>query len=182
MKAIKLEPHFYYRWLLSKKIISEYKVLFSNELGTPKDFQADFSIDPQGNPKYVCTRPVPYSLKEKNEQELEQLVNLGINQPVARSQWTTPTVPVFKGDGNIRVCCDYKQTVNKARDKYPIPKTEDICILLNGGKFTKLDLSQAYQQLLLSPNSRKLLTINTHKGLFEPTMLQIAAHSESGIF
>ena len=38
--------------------------------------------------------------------------------------------------------------------------------------FTKLDLSQAYQQLL-SPKSRELLTISTHKGLFQPTRLQI---------
>ena len=35
-------------------------------------------------------------------------------------------------------------------------------------KFT----SHAYQQLVLSPESRSLLAINTHKGLFHPTRLQ----------
>ena len=44
-----------------------------------------------------------------------------------------------------------------------------------GGEFIKLDLSQAYQQLL-SLNSRELLTINTHKGLFQPTRLQFGVH------
>ena len=64
-------------------------------------------------------------------------------------------------------------------DKYPAPKTEDIFATLYGGeKFTKLDLSQAYQQLL----SRELLTVNTHKGLFQPTRLQFRVHSASGIF
>ena len=75
--------------------------------------------------------------------------------------------------------------MNKAVDcdKYPIPKTEDIFATLHGGeKFSKLDLSQAYQQLILSPNSRELLTINTHKGLFQPTRLQFEVHSASGIF
>ena len=43
-------------------------------------------------------------------------------------------------------------------------------------------MSQAYQQLLLSPRSRELLTINTHKGLFQPTRLQFGVHSASGIF
>ena len=51
-----------------------------------------------------------------------------------------------------------------------------------GEKFTKLDLSQAYQQLLLSPRSRELLTINTHKGLFQPTRLQFGVNSASEIF
>ena len=64
-------------------------------------------------------------------------------------------------------------------DKYPAPKTEDIFATVYGGeKFTKLDLSQAYQQLL----SRELLTVNTHKGLFQPTRLQFRVHSASGIF
>ena len=51
-----------------------------------------------------------------------------------------------------------------------------------GEKFTKLGLSQAYQKLLLPPKSRELLTVNTHKGLFQPTCLQFGVHSASGIF
>ena len=39
--------------------------------------------------------------------------------------------------------------------------------MLHGGeKFSKLDLSQVCQQLILSQNLRELLTINTHKGFF----------------
>ena len=45
-----------------------------------------------------------------------------------------------------------------------------------------LDLSHTYQQLLLSPKSRPLLTVNTHKGLFQPKRLQFGIHSASGIF
>ena len=68
-------------------------------------------------------------------------------------------------------------------NKYPVPKTEDLLATLNGGqKFTKLDLSQAYQQLLLDEQSSDYLTINTHKGLFQPTSLQIGVHSTAGIF
>ena len=55
--------------------------------------------------------------------------------------------------------------------------------MLHGGeKFSKLDLSQVYQQLILSHNLRELLTINTHKELFQLTRLQIGVHSASGIF
>ena len=137
------------------------------------------------NPKFFRACLVPYSLKDKIEKELDRLVKLGIYEPVYSSKWAAPIVPVFKPDGSICICGDYKQTVNTVADcdKYPVPKTEDIFATLHGGeKFTKLDLSQAYQQLLLSPKSRELLTVNTHKGLFQPTHLQIGVHSASGIF
>ena len=76
-------------------------------------------------------------------------------------------------------------TVNKVAncDKYPVPKTEALLTTLNGGqKFIKLDLSQAYQQLLLDVKSFDYLTINMHKGIFRPTRLQFGVHSAEGIF
>ena len=68
-------------------------------------------------------------------------------------------------------------------DKYPVPKTEALLATLNGGqKFTKLDLSQAYQQLLLDVKTFVYLTIKMHKGIFRPTRLQFGVHSAAGIF
>ena len=85
----------------------------------------------------------------------------------------------------MRICGDYKQTINQASlcDKYPVPKTEDIFATLNGGeKFCKLDPSHTYQQLQISTESRPLLTDNTHKGLFQPKRLQFGIHSASGVY
>ena len=59
----------------------------------------------------------------------------------------------------------------------------DLFAALNGGeKFYALDLSLAYRQLLLSPESCPLLIVNTHKGLFQSKRLQFGIHSASGIF
>ena len=94
-------------------------------------------------------------------------------------------VPIIKPDNSVCICGDYKQTVNKASncDKYPVPRTEDLFTSPGGGeKFTKLDLSHIYQQLLLNPESCSYLTINTHKRLFQPTQLQFGVNSVSGIF
>ena len=61
---------------------------------------------------------------------------------------------------------------------YPIPKIEDIFARLEGEKiFTKLDLSQAYQQPKLDAESQKHLVINTHKGLFHYTCLLFGVSS-----
>ncbi|XP_057305344.1 uncharacterized protein LOC130642272 [Hydractinia symbiolongicarpus] len=40
----------------------------------------------------------------------------------------------------------------------------------------------AYQQLKLDKGSREYLTVNTHKGLYQPTRLQYGVHSASGMF
>ena len=81
-----------------------------------------------------------------------------------------------KQDGSIQICGDYKQTVNQAYlvDPYPLSRIDDLFTSLFGGKkFSKLDLSKAYQQLVLAELSRELMTINTHKGLYRYTRLPL---------
>ena len=108
-------------------------------------------------PRFFKARPVAYALREKIETELDRLVKEGTIEPVEFSEWATPIVPIVKEDGTIGICGDYKQTINQAAklDNYPIPKIEDLYATLGGGtEFTKLDLSQAYQQLELDEESQ----------------------------
>ena len=50
-------------------------------------------------------------------------------------------------------------------DHYPLPNPNELMASLTGGKhFTKLDLTAAYQQMLLDDESTKLVTLNTCKG------------------
>ena len=93
--------------------------------------------------------------------------------------------PFLKPNNTIRICGDYKCTVNQVSklDNYPIPKTEDLLATLGGGeKFSKFDMSQAYQQLVLDDDSKKYTTINTHKGLFCYNRLAYGISSSPGIF
>ena len=95
-------------------------------------------------------------------------------------------MPVIKSDKkSVRICGDFRVTVNPVSrpNRYPIPKIEDVFATLKGGKlFTKIDLSQAYQQLILDEESRKLCVINTHKGLYRYTRLPFGVASAPGIF
>ena len=54
--------------------------------------------------------------------------------------------------------------------------------MAGGKKFTKLDLSHAYQQVELEPGSRKYVTINTHKGLYQYTRLPFGVASAPAVF
>lgn len=120
------------------------------------------------------------------EDELDRLQQEGIIEPIQFSEWAAPIVPVMKADKkSVRICGDYKVTVNQAAkvDRYPIPKIEDLfASLAQGEKFTKLDMSQAYQQLILDEESRKYVVINTHKGLFQYTRLPFGISSAPAIF
>ena len=80
-----------------------------------------------------------------------------------------PIVVVPKADKSIRICGDYKVTINSQLEveTYPLPNTEDLFATLAGGKwFSKLDLSHAYQQLRLDKDSEQYLTINTDRRLY----------------
>ena len=56
-------------------------------------------------PKFYTAQSVPYTLKEKIEDELSHLVKLGIYQPILTSQWSGPIVPVFKSDKIYQYMC-----------------------------------------------------------------------------
>ena len=102
------------------------------------------------------------------EAALKKLEADGVIKPVQFSQWVAPIVPVLKPDGSVRICGDYKVTLNQAAktDTYPLPKIEDLFTSLCGGKlFSKMDLASAYLQIPLEEESKEYTTINTHKGL-----------------
>ncbi|XP_029595206.1 uncharacterized protein K02A2.6-like, partial [Salmo trutta] len=108
-------------------------------------------------------------MKKKVEDELERLQEANVITPIQFSRWAAPIVPVLKSDGTLRICGDYKLTINRASKlyAYPLPRVEDLFATLAGGKtFSKLDMSHTYQQLLLDEDSKEYVTVNTHKGLF----------------
>ena len=97
--------------------------------------KAKIYVDAMERPKFLKARPVAYALREKIETELDRLVKEGIIGPIEFSEWATPIVPIVKEDGTIRICGDYKQTINQAAklDNYPITKNEDLYATLRGG-------------------------------------------------
>ena len=94
-------------------------------------------------------------------------------------------MPVVKPDGTVRICGDYKVAVNNAliRDINPLPTPEDIFATLAGGSvFSKLDLSHAYQQLAMDDDSKEILKITTHKGLFTYNKMPFGISSAPAVF
>ena len=68
-------------------------------------------------------------------------------------------------------------------DVFPLPRIEELfASLARGKKFSKLDLAHAYQQVPLDEQSKKLVIINTPKGLFRYNRLPFGISSAPAIF
>ena len=126
--------------------------------------------------KFYKAYPVPFALQQQIEKELNRLESLGIIEHVCHSEWASPVVPVPKQNGQMRLCVDFKVTLNPVLeiDQYPLPRVVDLLSSLSGGdKFTKIDLTSAYQQMLVEEHSRQYVTVNIHKGLYRYTRFTI---------
>lgn len=166
------------------KLIDRYKEVFSEGLGRYTGGKASLRVREGAQPVFHRARPLPYALRDRVDAELDAMLRAGVIEPVECSDWASPLVPVNKADGTLRICADYKSTLNPVLliDRYPLPKIEDVLMGLNGAKFfSKIDLSHAYNQIELD-ESKKYTVINTHRGLFRYNRLVYGLSSSVGIF
>ena len=130
-------------------VLNRHKNVFDKGLGTIQGFKADIKLQDGAEPVFYKARPVPYALRQNVEEELDRLESLGVVKKVERSDWASPIVGVPKKDGSIRICDDFKVSVNQVLvdNPYPLPDTEDIFATLESGTvFSKIDLSNAYNR------------------------------------
>ena len=117
---------------------------------------------------------MPYTHRPLVEKELSRLVKAGVLTPIDVAEFTTtPLVVVPKANGGIRICGDFKVSVNRHLhvQKYPMPSCNEVFQKLAGGhRFRKLDLADAYLQLEME-ESRRYLVYTTHKGLYRVNRL-----------
>ena len=72
-------------------------------------------------------RSVPLEMKEAVEAEIDRMEEDVISKSVPYFEWAIPIVIVTKLDGTIKICTDYKRTVNSVKnDKYPQPTPEEL--------------------------------------------------------
>lgn len=150
-----------------------------------QSFTAHVHLKKDAVPVFQRARPVPLAMAPALEAHLSKLQSEGIIYPVTSSEWASPLVVVNKKDGGIRVCADFKRSVNKniITDIYPPPLPEDIIADFEGCLvFSKIDLTNAYLQLDVHSSSRPLLTINTPMGLFRFSRLPFGLSSSPAIF
>lgn len=167
------------------QIIQEFPKLFDGQLGEYKGRKIKLELKEGAITKFCRARPVPFAFQKQYDEEFDTLLKLGVITHTNTADWGTPVVPVLKPNGKIRICGDYKTTVNPylVEVKHPLPRIEEIFSKLKGGQlFSKLDFSRGYNQLVLDDESKKLVALSTHRGVFLMNRLPFGITPASGIF
>ena len=169
-------------------ILSKYHALFEDRIGTINGFQASIYLKPDSTkiaPKFMKSPSIPFALQEAVSQELDRLIDNKILQPIPFSDWASPIVIIPKPDGGLRICGDFKATVNPdiESEVYPTPTNDKIFAKIQGGeRFSKIDLRQAYLQLELADSAKQVMVVNTPKGLMQYLRMPYGIKPASSIF
>lgn len=164
---------------------NKFSNIFENNDSCISNFVVNIELKSNAVPVFKKAYSVPYAVRELVEAELKSMVNRGILEAVDYSKWASPIVVVQKKDGSIRICNDFKNTINPYVEvsSYSLPNAEDIFASLSGGKiFAKIDLKGAFQQLRIGHESLEYFTINTHIGLFRYRVLTFGMSAAPAYF
>ena len=115
-------------------------------------------------------RPVPYAYRPLVEAKLERLVQQEVLTPVDVAEYTTTLLVVVpKPNGRVRICRDFKVSVNSHLNvqQYIMPTCDKVFEKLAGWQcFTKLDLAEENLPFEIDEESRRYLVFTTHKRLY----------------
>ena len=168
-----------------EEVLNKHASVFSDGLGRMKKIQARVQLKESARPRFWKARPVALARKPAVEEALRELEAEGVIRKVTTSEWAAPIVTPVKKDGSVRVCGDFKVTINPQLDvdEYPLPRIDDIYASLGGGTlFSVIDLRHAYLQMEVEEQSRPFLTINTTRGLYQYQRLPYGVASAPAIW
>ena len=119
-------------------------------MGVITGYKANIDLKPEAKPVFCKFRQPAFAHMEAIGRKIDQLESEGILVKVESSEYASPVMPVIKPDGDVRLCGDYKRSLNPNIDTavYPLPVIEDCLWNVRGGElFTKLDIKAAYNHV-----------------------------------
>ena len=124
----------------------------------------------------------PTELVELKKQ-LDDMLAKGLIQPSA-SPWRSPVLFVDKKVGATRLCTDYRKLNDVTiKNKYPLPKIEDLFDQLTGAKvFSEIDLRTGYHQLKIRATDIPKTAFTTKYGLYEYNVMSFGLTNASRLF
>lgn len=118
------------------------------------------------------SRPVPFAAAGVIENELKRLQILCVICPVKNSGYDAPMVAMKEKGRRVRICANCSSGLCEP-EKYSLLKPDKIFPQLSPFKlFSMNDRTDAFLQVAHDDDSKKLMKINTHCGLFQVNRLQ----------
>ena len=111
------------------------------------------------------------------------MLEQNVIQP-SNSPWASSVVLVWKKNGSLRFCVDYRglNSVTKP-DRFPLPRIDDMLDQLGEMKhFSTLDLASGYWQVCMSRTAREKTAFVMQQGLFEFRVMPFGLMNAPAVF
>jgi len=118
--------------------------------------------------KWQTPYKIPDALRDKVEQELQNMLDAGIIRYDPETRYNSPLIVITKLDNSIRLVNNFVE-LNKrtATEKYQMSDPTEILSRVAGAKFcTKIDMNKYFWQVKLEPKSQHLTGFWTPWGIF----------------
>ncbi|GJS04177.1 putative reverse transcriptase domain-containing protein [Tanacetum coccineum] len=166
-------------------IIRDFPKVFPEDLsGIPPIRQVEFHIDLIPGAAPVARAPyrlAPSEMKELLDQ-LQELSDKGFIRP-SSSPWGAPVLFVKKKDGSFWMCIYYWE-LNKlmVKNRYPLPRIDDLFYQLQGSVYSKIDLRSGYHQLRVREEDIPKTAFRTRYGHYEFQVMLFGLTNAHAVF
>jgi hypothetical protein len=155
------------------KLLKEFDDVFSWKYEYLRTY--DTKIIEHKIPLKEDTKPFRRKLRQINpmllpimEKEVKKLLDAKINIPLSYSEWVANLFPVWKKNGEIRLCFDFSNLNRSSKkDNYPLPKMEHILQRVIGSyRMSMIDGFSVYNQISFFLEYRDKAMFTTPWGTF----------------
>ena len=169
---------------LFASILEKHKASFQGGIGRFPGPPYDLVMTTEDPPVHLKPYPVPHSLVEKTKAEVKRMEEFGILTRVFKSRWASPSFPIVKPNGNVRIVTDVRQVNQRVvRHPYPIPKLSDLFHRIDGFNYmSALDLSLGFYHVELSERSKEICTTIFPWGKYQYERLPMGLSVSPDIF
>jgi len=154
---------------LTDLLVSYHDVFSKDKLdcGETKDFVHRIHLYDE-RPFRLPYRRIPPAHYQKLREVLSEMEEKG-NISKSVSEYASPLVMVWKKDGNLRVCTDFRWLNAKTiKDAHPLPHQADCLAALGGNAlFSTMDLTSGFYNIPLHVSDRRYTAFTTPMGLYE---------------
>ena len=152
------------------QLINRYEDIFSRsklDCGLAKDFVHRIHLSDE-RPFRLPYRRVPPGQYHKLRQVLSEMEEKELIRK-SNSEWASPLVLVWKKNGDLRICVDYRWlNARTIKDAHPLPHQADCLAALGGNAiFSAMDLTSGYYNVTMAEEDKKLTAFTTPMGLYE---------------
>ena len=178
----------------SEKVASlllQYKKVFgvSSENSKIGNFPVSVPIDTVGKSIYVKPMPIPRAYKNEVESELKKMLEMGVIEKCDNSRgWNSPILCVPKQDKSVRICVNFKNTLNcrlaEDTDKYTLPVSENLFQEMGTENkfFGCLDLAKGYWQIKIDEKDHHKTCFTFENTVYAFTRLPFGLKNADDLF